>query len=877
MTVQVVVGHTNPDFDAYASMVAATKLYPGAKGVFLGSQNANVRAFHNLHEDFLDLIDLKMVDLDTITGVIMVDTRDPDRTGELASVIRRPDVEVIVYDHHPAQEGDVEGADDRSENVGATTSILVHEIRARGLELAPLEASLMLLGIHEDTGSLTFPGATAYDADAVAFLMASGADIEVLNQFLARTLDEAQQRLLAQLERNLQVWDVNGQQVAVGWAEAEQYVDSASVLTHYIVEDMGYRVAIAVVRMPERVQVVARSRLSEVDVGSVMARLGGGGHEQAASAAFRDLPVPEALERVRQALDEVVAAPLRARDIMSAPVRSVSPEETMGHAGELMARWGHGGVPVIEDGRLVGMITRKDVDKAVRHRLDHAPVTGFMGRDPLTVAPDTDVADVERLLATRGFGRLPVMDGDTMVGIVTRKDVLRAEHGDAYLDRRAAIAHPKATAAFLAGVRSLLPEAVSSAIDRLGELADERGVRAHVVGGFVRDMILARRNLDVDVVVEGDGIAFAEYVAEHMGLKVKVHRRFGTAVLVFPDGFHVDVASSRTEYYLKPGALPTVERSSLRQDLFRRDFTINAMAACISPTCFGQIADPFGGLGDIESRRIRVLHGLSFVDDPTRVLRSARFEARYGFRMDAGTEQQARHAVDAGLLSDVSGARVREEIVDILTEADPVRALSRLAELGALDALAPAGSSGRALPDAIADALAAFERFGPRMVHRPPRRLTTALAAWAAAGSVDGATRWVRHFRIARQHSEAALALATRAEPVLEMVCGHDELRDSRLYHLLAALPPETVVNLWARANGLGRARIERFETVVVAVTPAVTGRDLMEMGIEPSEVYSDILARARDARLDGIAVGREAELAHLRKLAEKAGAPASG
>ncbi len=193
--------------------------------------------------------------------------------------------------------------------------------------------------------------------------------------------------------------------------------------------------------------------------------------------------------------------------------------------------------------------------------------------------------------------------------------------------------------------------------------------------------------------VEGDGVASPWSAAERLGARVKVHRRFGTAVIVFSREFHVDVASSRAEYYARPGALPTIERSSLRQDLLRRDFTINAMSACLDPGCFGAIADPYGGLADLRAGVIRVMHALSFVDDPTRVLRAARFEQRYGFSMEPHTEQLARRAVAMGVLDEVSGARVREELYDILDEADPVSVLSRLDELGALAPLLPSGAS----------------------------------------------------------------------------------------------------------------------------------------------------------------------------------------
>jgi len=869
--VQLVVGHANPDFDAYAATVAATKLFPGARGVFLGSQNANVRAFHNLHQDFLEFVDLRGLDLAGVTGLIMVDTRDPDRIGEFRDVALREGVEIIVYDHHPPAEGDLSDVDDRSLDVGATTSILVHEIRDRGIALTPLEASVLLLGIHEDTGSLTYPGSTAYDADAAAYLMASGADMEVLNQFLSRTLDPEQRGLYEQLAASLEVWDVNGQQVAVCTAERDEYVDSASVLTHYIVEDMGFRVAIAVVQMPSRLQIVARSRMHEVDVGAVMTRMGGGGHAQAASAGYRELRIPEALDRLRIALEAVVRPPLRAGDIMSSPVRTIGPDEPMREAGERMSRWGHGGLPVTNDGVLVGLVTRKDFDKAARHGLDHAPVRGFMNREPVTIGPDLDLTALERLLAQAGIGRVPVMDGARILGIVTRKDVLAAEHGHEYLDRRLPQLDADSTRRFMASVETLLPAEVTEALHALGSLAEEGGLRAHVVGGFVRDMLMGRRNLDLDVVIEGDAVEFAQLAAERLGARVKVHHRFGTAVLVFSRTLHADITSARTEYYTSPGALPTVERSSLRQDLFRRDFTVNAMAACINVGCFGQIADPFFGIRDLNNSTLRVLHSLSFVEDPTRVLRAARFESRYGFAMDEQSEGLARRTVEMRVLEEVSGARVREEMLDIIDEDSPAAVFERMADLGVLDIVLYDSAS----PAAVIEALYSVERAYSRLeshFRRTPRRRVVLVSALAHEATRAHAERWLRHLRFGREYGEPAIAVAERAPSVLRTLRDGRKMRDSRLYHALVGLPDEALVYIWAQGDELVRGRVERYLDTVSRVKAAVDGEDLKALGIPPSAAYSSILAAALDDRLDGRAVGRDAELANLARLATRAG-----
>ncbi|MBN1192948.1 MAG: CBS domain-containing protein [Coriobacteriia bacterium] len=864
----IVVGHANPDFDAYASMVAATKLYEDTRAVYLGSQNANVREFHNLHEEFVAFTDLKTLDLDAIERVIMVDTREPGRVGELGGVVAREGVEVIVYDHHPRQAGDVTPSQDHSMNVGATTSILVHEIRDRGIPITPLEATVMLLGIHEDTGSLTYPGTTAYDLEAATYLMASGAEMEVLNQFLSRTLSPEQRRVLDMLLDSLEVWDIHGQEVAVGRASVEEYIDSASVLTHYICEDLGYRVAIALVAMPERLQVVGRSRLAEVDIGKVLKHIGGGGHPQAAAAAVRGASIDDVLPSLHEALLAEVQPPAKATDIASAPVRTITPETAMSEAGRIMATWGHGGLPVVEDGRLVGLVTRKDVDKATRHGLGHAPATGFMARDPITVGPDTDMIELERLLVRTGIGRVPVVEGGVLTGIVTRKDLLRAEHGESYLDRRLTRQHSEASQRFLESL-GRLPADVSEAVTVIGRSADEAGLRAHAVGGFVRDMLLGQENLDLDIVIEGDGLTFALEVAERLGKRVKVHRRFGTAVLVWSKTLHVDITSARTEYYQRPGALPTVERSSLRQDLFRRDFSINAMAVCLNPECFGQIADPFGGLFDLERGVLRTLHSLSFVEDPTRIMRAARFEKRFGFAVDPASEALLRQAVEMAMLEEVSGARLREELLDIIDEDVPADILARLHEMGALGGLLPEGVK---VQKAIADVRACATAYEELKLSfkRMPRRRTTLIAAIAGSAEKAEADRWCRWLRFGREYAEPALAAAERATGLLARLGDRRKIRPSRLYFMLETLPAETLVYLWAIGGRTVRKRVEEFLRVLASMRPAVSGEDLIELGLEPGPAFAAILAQARADRLDGKVEGREAELANLKRLARR-------
>jgi tRNA nucleotidyltransferase (CCA-adding enzyme) len=501
-------------------------------------------------------------------------------------------------------------------------------------------------------------------------------------------------------------------------------------------------------------------------------------------------------------------------------------------------------------------------------------VKGFMAREVVTVAPDEDLYTLESLLAAKGIGRLPVVEDGNLIGIVTRKDLLAAEHGDQYLDRRLPRARARSTERFLASVTSLLPEEAYKALHEIGRLAEEHGLRAHAVGGFVRDMLLGRRNLDIDVVVEGDGVAFAEAAAGRLGARVKVHRRFGTAVLVLSRTLHLDITSARTEYYTRPGALPTVERSSLRQDLFRRDFTVNAMAACVNAECFGAVADPFGGLRDLERGTLRVLHSLSFVEDPTRVLRAARFERRFGFSMDGATEELARQAVEMGVIDEVSSARIREEMLDIIDEDAPSAVFERLDDLGVLGALLPEGVGAHEAIEALFGTERAYRTLADTF-DRTPRRRVALVAALVAGSGRQAGERWMRKMRFGREYGEPALALAERAAFLGRRLKDRRKMRDSRLYRLLEPVPEEALVYLWAAGDALTRERVQRFVNVLSLIKPAVSGEDLIAMGLTPSPAFSGILAQALDARLDGKAVGREAEMANLRRLLSRAGLPA--
>jgi tRNA nucleotidyltransferase (CCA-adding enzyme) len=372
------------------------------------------------------------------------------------------------------------------------------------------------------------------------------------------------------------------------------------------------------------------------------------------------------------------------------------------------------------------------------------------------------------------------------------------------------------------------PESIA---EELRSLDLPRGEGVYLVGGTVRDILLGRSSFDVDMAVEGDALEFAR----SLGGRVTGHGRFGTAVVRFRDGRHWDVVTARRETYAAPAALPDVEPGTIEDDLARRDFTVNAMAASLGDD-FGRLVDPHGGRADLAARVIRVLHPRSFVDDPTRIFRAVRYEGRLGFRMDPETERLAREGVAGTAL--LSPARIREEVVALLSEDGAGQTLERLAELAAVPELEPG----------LVDRLDALH--GELDPGGPLWRLRLAVLAAARPGLPE---------RLALRRADAravedAVALAPRLAEATDPV----EIAD------LAGRSPEAALIALARRDSVA---VREWFTRLRDVRLEVNGDDLVQLGLPESPRVGEILEELRRRKLRGELEGRAAELEAARAL----------
>jgi len=649
----LILTHTNTDFDGLGAMVAAKRLYPRAIAAYAPQLNRNVKRFVRLHSESFGLRPLNEIDPAAVRRVILVDTQDISRAG-----IPLPEgIETVIYDHHPPFTQPAKGI---VRQIGAATTLLVHELMRDCETLTPPEATAMLLGIYADTGRLTFPSTTPDDLEAAAYLLRQGGQLETVEDYLETTLTVRQEALFKALLEASERHSLPGAQALLAGLTWNDEAPELSILTGKLIDLTGSDVTAIAVSTPDpkgtRTQFVARSGIREIDVRDLLAPWNPRGHAGAASAHGENLPIEEVLPVLRERLQALVHPEPTARDLMSYPVRTLPFEISVQEAADEFSRFGHSAMPVLHRGKPQGVISRRDLDRAIGHGRAEASIQGMVARRVEAVSPDTPLSEIQARMVSKDIGRLLVLDGDVLVGIVTRSDVLRARYD------MEGPSNPHPLAGNLARrLESEWPADWVALLDRVGALAGE--TPAYLVGGAVRDLLLGRSNLDVDLVVEGDAIALARALAEACGGTLKAHDAFGTAHVDLPDGKRIEFATARVEHYPVAGGLPVVERSTLKQDLSRRDFTINALAMRVGGAAHGQLVDYFGGLEDLESGRLTILHPLSFIEDPTRILRAARFESQLGgFRMDPQTEAFARHALTSSRFDGLSSARVKGEL-----------------------------------------------------------------------------------------------------------------------------------------------------------------------------------------------------------------------
>lgn len=878
---QVILTHEQADFDAIASLLGASLLQANAYAVVPKNLNRNVSSFVHLYDAELPFVSAEDLPDNKIEHVTLVDTQS---LITLKGIYKETKIHVI--DHHQKKDDFPENWNFQPLKTSACTTYFVEQLQENNGYLDLVHATLLLLGIYEDTGSLTYTNTTPRDILAAAYLLENGASLKIAAQFLNPPLSIDQREIFDLLIENMRSINMEECNIFISYADAPDLDNEVSSIAHKISDLYDPDGLFIFVKTREGIRLVARSTTEQINAGKIASDFGGGGHSKAAAALIKhNKQNPDQLKDIvsilKEDLKKYIEPAVTVKQIMSKKPLTIAPDTSAEEAYELMQRFGYEGYPVVENDKIIGLLIRRAVDRAISHELN-LNASSLMEAGSFSVLPADSLEILQKVMADSGWGQVPVVEPGSgkVIGIVTRTDLLKTLAG-------------RSTGSIdqinLADeMQKLLPPSRMALLNTISSVSDRLNLPIYLVGGFARDILLKQPSFDLDFVVEGDAIQLADALVDWFGGSITSHKKFGTAkwhiseLKICDLGYEkkgmksgsdvlpkfVDLISARTEYYNKPTALPTVKKSSIKMDLQRRDFTINTMAIRLDGAYFGYLYDYWGGLNDLKKKKIRVLHSLSFVDDPTRLLRAVRFEQRFGFSIEDRTLQLMREAKN--LLLEVSGDRIRHEIDQILDEANVVEMFSRLNELKLLHHIHPSLIWSEKNKQDLATF---FESNIPGEWRFPKNIDLSILKKWGA---------YITLFvRFQPKDLKTLVRRLRFSSKLRQMILNGNNLWQQK--HSLIHLMPGEVTRLLEKYSQLVvycvylledneklKQLLKKFAVGWRWTKPHIDGDKLRDMGLDPGPIYRKTLEALRFAWIDGKISSKQEEKEYLKHLLEE-------
>jgi len=850
----LITTHKNPDFDGFASAMAAKFLYSDSYVVIEGIPQQNLLEFINIYKPFY--IESKNLEsylnennINSVEKIVITDTANISRIPPEIKIYIENGTETDIYDHHPAlrEDNNIYG-NNFSRECGSATTLVLEKLLCETNDLPDVYETLFLIAIHEDTGNFLYPTTTPLDHMIAGELIKMGARIEEINEFVSLDMTEEQKNLFNDLYTNILDITVGGIKVNICFHQINKFIGGLNVITHKLLDTLSPDVLFSIVKMEKNIYIVGRSKTDEIDLNKVLESFNGGGHKKAGAAKVKNGDMQQVTDKIIKKLKSVYTPSLKAEHIMSSPVRTVPENEKIEKVYQIMEQTGHSGIPIITKNKLSGMVTKKDVEKAIKHNLGHAPIKSIMSSKLKVVEFDSSISAIRRIMAEEDIGRVPVMKNNILVGIITRSDILRASNGifdfspNPILDEKTNIVNIKNK------MDEKLPSRVMSMLRLLGTYGSEISMNVYVVGGFVRDLILGVENYDIDIVVEGNAHEFGKFVSERLKIKYVEYKAFNTCSLFFKDGFRIDVATARTEYYNEPADLPKIEISSIKKDLYRRDFSINAMAIKINPGSFGHLLDFFGCKKDIENKTIKILYPLSFIEDPTRIIRCLRFEQRYGFTIEEDTMNHLKNAINEGYLERVSGSRLREELEKIMKERNFTETLDRLGKLKIFYHMFPGNFYTPAIKNDLVKIFEIYYQYKEKINDSQVKKFHILLYPILQYCSGEN-TEFISNRYGLPKYFFTELFNALNALEKLSVLF-EKSVKYSEIYEILNGFSHEQIIFILSKLSEDSREKIYEYINKIKNIKMPVDGKQLKNKGLKGIEIKNE-LERIKKELLD--------------------------
>ncbi len=821
---KMIVTHKGADFDGIASLVAAGILNPGFSLHMPGSPEKNVREYLEKESFPAKLCSYRKIRYKKLEELIVVDTGYLHRLGKIKDLITE-DTRIFIYDHHPKSEMDIKSHKTVHKSWGATVTIFLKEIVRKKIKLTAGQATLFLLGIYEDTGCLTYPLTSPHDMEAAAYLLKQGAELSKISEYAIHHMDEDQVHLLDKLLNNKVFISLKPDKILITSTEIDDYVEELSVVVGKIMDIVNPDALFSIFKIKDQIICIARSGSKNIDVGQVISRLGGGGHMSAASVKFdvRDKTLSQLKSDIKKIIFE------RGKNTFSRGyVRIIPYNHTVERAYHTLNHLNLRYAPVgNEKGNIYGLVLKDELAKARKHGMKSHLVDEFI-TEKVPVTGKSQLVE-EKFPSTRVHEIKPVFKNIAVQ------------------------------------LKTQLPQDINILLKHIVQVASLTEENVYLVGGLVRDILMGNNHKDIDLIVEKDGIEFAKKLSKKIGGSFYSHGKFKTSVINTPTR-DIDVATLRREYYHVPAALPEVKKGDLRQDLYRRDFTINAMAVQIAPESeYGKLIDYFGGMVDISNKKIRILYPLSFVEDPTRIFRAIRFSQRFGFDLTGPTVRQLKKTVRMDIQDRLTSDRIKDEILLIIKEKESYEILKRLYGLEGLGCI----SKELKISGKVYENLRNYDK----KLEALPRKIRTEirkaedkiklLIIFSLVSKKEG-IRILKKFNFSNKMI-SAFTMQKRYNQKLSRLISN-KLTPGRIFKSLNFLPRVvSLCFLFTLRSKIGINNIVKYLNELSYIKPEITGNELIDMGFPPSPYFSRILFTVRIAKINGRLSGLKDEIKFIR------------
>ncbi|NIA11632.1 MAG: CBS domain-containing protein [Nitrospiraceae bacterium] len=856
----IILTHSGADLDAISSMFAAGKLYPGAFLIHPGSLDTSAQKMLSLFGDTLNLVKVRELPSSikqNIKRVIVVDTKIPRRTGNGKEFIDKNGIEVIVFDHHPISRYDIKNAKIVYRNYGANTTTLVELLKKKHVALTSVEATIIALGIYEDTGSFMFPSVTRNDFEAVAFLSLFGINMKIIRHFVSPFLNARQLALLDEFITKMEEYNINGIKVVITEGKVDKYIPGVSIVTHRLREMVDSDLLFVIMKTGKGTFIVGRSNSSEYNVKNILIEFGGGGHSTAATAYVEETDLNKITRMIRNAVQSAKFPLLKAENIMSFPVEMIDAKIGIKKAFKIMARMGFSGLPAVEKGKLLGIISKRDIEKIMLIEKRDRPVKQYLSPNAVLVKRDTDIREIEKLMVINNVGRVLVENNKKIVGIISRSDLLKAFYIKKYKNSAY-----EATGEILPSkndviklLKNAFPPDIFNKFIMFGETARKTDQKIYIVGGAVRDIFLGKRSEDIDFVLDKNAIVFAKELSAKLKVPVRYNLEFGAAHLKYK-GYGFDFSTTRREYYESPSALPKVENASLKEDLKRRDFTINTLSISIAKEDFGRLFDFFNGLDDLNKGIIRVIHPLSFIEDPSRLLRAIKYESKFGFKLCKDTEQLFINAVNLSTLKAKKSRRVIGELTELLSTEYAVSAIIKMAKRGIL-----------------------YEFFGIKQLSS--RKKNTLIEAEKQIDKFNVNRLYVNLFLLmygknSKEIDERLDYLSVKRKIILNIISAEKtfkkiskqigKIKKTDLFLALQKIDKPFIIGYIAMMEGAKKEELVNYVENLRRTNIEITGKELKALGLTEGKQFSEIFKTLTLLRIQGKINTKQEEINYILK-----------